>query len=46
LVKDSQASRGCFGPQDLRLEVWITQFNLDGQIEFLDADAVPLYDCG
>lgn len=28
------------GGQDLRLEVWITQFNLDGQIEFLDvADA-------
>jgi hypothetical protein len=24
------------GVQDLRLEVWITQLNLDGQIEFLD----------
>lgn len=33
-------AEGASGGQDLRLEVWITQLNLDGQIEFLDvADA-------
>jgi len=29
-------AEGAAGAQDLRIEVWITQLNLDGQIEFLD----------
>ncbi|MBZ0288227.1 MAG: toll/interleukin-1 receptor domain-containing protein, partial [Anaerolineae bacterium] len=29
-------AEGASGIQDLRIEVWITQFNLDGRIEYLD----------
>ncbi|MEO8608613.1 MAG: TIR domain-containing protein [Chloroflexota bacterium] len=29
-------AEGASGAQDLRIEVWITQFNLDGRIEYLD----------
>lgn len=29
-------AEGATGIQDLRIEVWITQLNLDGQIEYLD----------